>query len=52
LQILTKDKYKDTISLTLEPNLKAAQEITQYAPSKNEIPIEEDMFKELREGNR
>jgi hypothetical protein len=53
LQTLTKGKCKDTVSLRLEPNLKAATEFTQNAPSKIENPPpDEDLFGELGERKR
>ena len=52
MQIITKGKCKDVISLKLVPNLKAAEEITQNAPSKGESPPDEDLFVELGEGTR
>jgi hypothetical protein len=40
------------ISLRLEPNLRAASDLTQHAPIKGEKPRAEDLFDELEEGKK
>ena len=40
------------ISLRLEPNLKAASDLTQHAPIKGEKPRAEDLFDEFEEAKK